>query len=140
MMNIDKSKWEKIAPTKIESGDHLLVVRTCSISHIDPGSLEGVVGKDKDNDWLIAGWKATPTSLHDLIVYKKRPEFVLPTALGAVITAESERDEATLTFVFADPNPSADLPWYSSDEEWYSGEEIMHDFDSHTVVSEGVVL
>lgn len=136
-VDIDKSKWEKISFDKIESGDYLLVVRHSSIDYIKPGSVEGIVGRNANGVWLIASWQVEPTSLYDLSVYKKRPEFVLPTSVGAVITANNARD-VTHTFVFADPNAD-EYRWWG-DEEWFSDTEIMDNFSGHVVVSEGVTV
>lgn len=135
-VEIDKSKWEKIPFNDIESGDHLLVVRHSSIVYIKPGTLEGVVGKNGGN-WIIAGWPVTSTGIHDLIIYKKRPEFVIPSGVGAVITARNKSD-VEHTFVYADP--TADEYRWWGDEEWFSDEEIMDGFHGHFVVSEGVTL
>ncbi len=139
-MDIDLKQWEKIRFQDIVSGDHILALRHSSIDIITPGTVEGVIGQAKDGDWIIAGWKVTPTSIHDLLVYKKRPEFILPNGVGAVITAENKGGKE-FTFILADPNAHSDLTWYGSDEEWYSSDEIMADYYSaHTVKSEGVVL
>jgi len=138
-MNVDKNKWERIAFETIESQDTLLVVRHSSIDYITPGTLEGVVGTARSGSWIIAGWPVEPTTIHDLIIYRKRPDFVMPTTLGSVITAE-DRSGTEYTFVFADPNPKTDLPWYGSDEEWYGAGELLDAYVGHMVVSEGVKL
>jgi hypothetical protein len=136
-MDIDLTKWEKSRFQEIKSGDHILALRHSSIDVDTPGYIEGIVGVDKDHDWLIAGWKVTPTGIHDLLVYKKRPEFVMPTKLGAIVKGEDSRGKE-ITFVFADADET-DLPWYGSDSEWYSVDEIL-EHNYLKVIAEGVAL
>jgi hypothetical protein len=135
---VDIKQWDRIQFIDIEEGDTILAERHNGISNTPDGFLEGEVQK-KDRGWHISGWEISATALYDLRVYRKRPEFVLPTGIGAVISVEDKRGIVS-HLVHADTNKDS-MTWVDvADGDWYDEKEIMEDFVNHRVISEGVAL
>lgn len=138
VVQVDTSKWEKIQFRDIVDGDEILAVRHSSDSLVGGGSLEGTAKAGRTYPFEIGGWPVAADGLRDLIVYRRRPPFVLPEkSVGAVVQANGEDD--TYTFVLVDPEDAISTWVETGDSEnWYSSEEIMKDFTNHRLLSEGV--
>lgn len=137
-VEVDTSQWQKIRPAELRTGDEILAVRHSSMTHIASGQLQGIV-TISGHEASIGGWAVESDGLRDLVLYKRRPPFVLPeNRVGAVVKARSKSDGSNVLFVYVDVD-DPDQPWAMAggSMEWFSGDEIMNAYTHHELVNEG---
>lgn len=137
-VEVDTALWEKIRHADMRAGDRILAVRHSTDSRYPSGSVEGVVADNANPH--IAGWYVSGTGIYDLILYRARPPFEVPTNLGAVIEAQEKGTGEKVVMHLTDPTDEEGLYWGTRDGSWFSPHDIMEDFKNQIVLSEGVVV